>query len=124
MRVGERIRIWRKKSGLTLKDVSEKIKISQGSLSDIENNNSYPSFDTIQSFCLHTTINLEWLVSGIGKMFDENKSAPATGVEKKINVDDSYTFPISSDVFRETATVNKISDSDFSQGDFLGMTKR
>lgn len=53
---------WRKSTDMKLKDVSELIGISQGSLSDLENNNSLPSAETIARFYLYTDINIFWLM--------------------------------------------------------------
>jgi len=45
--VGTRLRKWRKDSNITLDSLSATIGVSQGSLSDIENGNSLPSFKTL-----------------------------------------------------------------------------
>jgi len=44
------------------------IHISQGSLSDIENNKSLPSADTIAKLYQHTNLNIIWLLLGKGPM--------------------------------------------------------
>lgn len=49
MRVGSSFRKWRLAKELVLTQVSRKIKVSQGSLSDIENGNSLPAFQTVLS---------------------------------------------------------------------------
>jgi transcriptional regulator with XRE-family HTH domain len=51
---------------MKLKDVSELIGISQGSLSDLENNNSLPSAETIARLYLYTDINIFWLMFNRG----------------------------------------------------------
>ena len=46
------------------------IKISQGSLSDIENNKSLPSANTILSLWLHTDIDVGWLLAAENNLRD------------------------------------------------------
>jgi len=62
---GKRIRLWRKARGLQNQQLAKMLKISQGSLSDIENGNSDPSAKTIKSFYLRTDINVAWMLTGI-----------------------------------------------------------
>jgi transcriptional regulator with XRE-family HTH domain len=66
--VGERLREWRKKSKLKLLELASVIKISQGSLSDLENNKSLPSANTLASIHTHTNLNIIWLLTETGKM--------------------------------------------------------
>lgn len=46
-KVGESIKKWRLGENLVLVQVSAKIKVSQGSLSDLENGKCFPSFRTV-----------------------------------------------------------------------------
>ena len=64
--VGERLRLWRKSSMLKLLDVKKMIGVSQGSLSDLENNKSLPSAGTLTQLCLKTDLNSCWLLTGTG----------------------------------------------------------
>ncbi len=61
---GKRIKEWRKSKKLKLREVVKLLKVSQGSLSDIENGNSDPSARTIRSFILNTDINILWMLTG------------------------------------------------------------
>lgn len=61
---GPRIRKWRKGIGMKAYMLAEKLKISQGSLSDIENGKSNPSAPTIVSFIKYTDINIRWMLTG------------------------------------------------------------
>jgi len=61
---GPRIRQWRKKRGIKSFGLAKILKVSQGSLSDIENEKSNPSALTIQSFILNTNINVFWMMTG------------------------------------------------------------
>lgn len=69
--VGTRIRQWRKTTPLKGYELAQVLKISQGSLSDIENNKSLPSADTIAKFHANTNINILWLLTGKGPMTKE-----------------------------------------------------
>ncbi len=57
-------------------ELAKLIKISQGSLSDIENEKSLPSADTIAKLYQFTNLNIVWLLTGKGPMTrDESPSA-------------------------------------------------
>jgi transcriptional regulator with XRE-family HTH domain len=71
-----------KKSGAARKTLPLKsyqlaklIKISQGSLSDIENNKSLPSADTIAKLYLYSDLNIIWLLLGKGPMTRDRSAA-------------------------------------------------
>jgi len=49
IKVGKALRKWRLKEGLVLTQISKKIKISQGSLSDLENGKNLPAFITLMN---------------------------------------------------------------------------
>ncbi len=61
---GERIRKYRKIKNLTVKQLADIIGISQGSLSDIENNKTTPSSKTFDALFRNTDINPLWLFLG------------------------------------------------------------
>ncbi|QPJ64628.1 MAG: helix-turn-helix transcriptional regulator [Candidatus Nitrohelix vancouverensis] len=82
--LGERIRQWRKSLPLKSYELAKLINISQGSLSDIENNKSLPSADTIAKLYKYTNINIIWLLTGQGAMKKGKQGAETTedsGVE-------------------------------------------
>lgn len=66
--LGSRLRQWRKTLPLKSFELAKIIKVSQGSLSDIENNKSLPSADTIAKLYQYTDINIIWLLTGKGPM--------------------------------------------------------
>lgn len=66
--LGTRLRQWRKTLPLKSFELAKLIKISQGSLSDIENNKSLPSADTIAKLYQHSDLNIIWLLLGKGPM--------------------------------------------------------
>ncbi|MDH5762618.1 MAG: helix-turn-helix domain-containing protein [Nitrospinota bacterium] len=72
--VGTRIRQWRKSLPLKGYELAKIIKISQGSLSDLENNKSLPSADTIVKLHMHTNVNILWLLTGKGVMIKSDKA--------------------------------------------------
>lgn len=61
---GDRIRQWRKSKGMKAYTLAKLIKVSQGSLSDIENGKSDPSAQTILGFMLYTDIDFIWMMTG------------------------------------------------------------
>lgn len=61
---GPRIRKWRKSIPMKSFELAKLIKISQGSLSDIENGKSNPSSPTVVRFIKHTNINIYWMLTG------------------------------------------------------------
>jgi len=66
--LGSRLRHWRKSIGLKGYQLAMKIGISQGSLSDIENNKSLPSAETLAKLHKITGLNIIWLLMGDGPM--------------------------------------------------------
>lgn len=62
--IGRRIRQWRKQIPMKGYQLAKLIKISQGSLSDIENNKSDPSAKTIVNLLTLTDIDWVWMLTG------------------------------------------------------------
>ena len=73
--LGTRLRQWRKTLPLKSFELAKLIKISQGSLSDIENNKSLPSADTIAKLYQYSNLNIIWLLLGKGPMTREQTGA-------------------------------------------------
>lgn len=71
--VGGRLRYWRKLSSLRLVDLAATINVSQGSLSDLENDKSLPSATTLTGLCRKTDVNICWLLTGEGDMIKETE---------------------------------------------------
>ncbi|MBT5026910.1 MAG: helix-turn-helix transcriptional regulator [Nitrospina sp.] len=59
-----RIRMWRKDRGLRANELARKLKISGGSLSEIENGKSFPSAPTLASMHLNTDLNVGYVLTG------------------------------------------------------------
>ena len=74
MGIGHRLKVYRKIKGIrTITSFSETIGISQGSLSDIENEKTFPSADTLHKIVEKTDINAHWLLTGEGSPLREIK---------------------------------------------------
>ena len=71
--VGGRLRYWRKLSSLRLVDLAAAINVSQGSLSDLENDKSLPSATTLTGLCKKTDVNICWLLTGEGEMIEDKE---------------------------------------------------
>ena len=68
---GKRLRAWRKSVPLKLMELSRLIKVSQGSLSDLENDKSLPSTTTLSNLSIFTDLNIYWLLNGRGPVMRE-----------------------------------------------------
>jgi len=66
--LGGRLRIYRETNGIKLTDFTQLVNISQGSLSDIENNKAKPSSKAIENLIRHSDISIYWLYTGLGDM--------------------------------------------------------
>ncbi len=74
MGIGKRIKKYRLHKKLKGTELSKIINISQSALSEIENENTKPSSDTIISFVKNTDINPYWLLKGEGEIEEVSKS--------------------------------------------------
>ena len=66
---GKRLRHVRKVLGLSQQDMSEQLNISQGTLSQIENDYYHLSFHTLNTLYQKWEVNSNWLITGQGKIF-------------------------------------------------------
>jgi transcriptional regulator with XRE-family HTH domain len=84
--MGMRIRMWRKDRGLRANELARKLKISGGSLSEIENGKSFPSAPTLASMHLNTDLNVGYVLTG--QVASNLKKTPRTLlVEIDANID-------------------------------------
>jgi len=81
MNIGERIKIIRNNLGLTLDEFGEKIGLKKATLSKIENNLSGSTEQTIILICKEYNVNREWLLSGVGEMFNKSDDTLKSLVE-------------------------------------------
>ena len=65
--IGKRLRSYRKSMGLNVINFAYKIKITQGTLSELENGISAPSARTLANLYLYTKADIVWLLTGKGK---------------------------------------------------------
>lgn len=77
--LGTRLRQWRKAIPMKSYELAKLIKISQGSLSDIENEKSLPSADTIAKLYQFTNLNIVWLLTGKGPITRDELPATQEG---------------------------------------------
>jgi transcriptional regulator with XRE-family HTH domain len=94
--VGKRLKSWRKHSMLKLVELSKKIRVSQGSLSDLENDKSLPSATTLANLCMFADINIYWLLTGRGPM---TRQDPENGGD--INFQNEYSDMMQDRVLKE-----------------------
>ena len=71
--MGGRLKYWRKVSRLRLVDATKLIRVSQGSLSELENDISLPSATTLTSLHQKTDMNICWLLTGEGSMVSKKE---------------------------------------------------
>lgn len=69
--IGERIKFVRKEEGLTQKDFSAHLLISQSYLSGLEKGNENPSEKLIKLISLEFGIEYNWLTTGEGQMYSD-----------------------------------------------------
>ena len=62
--MGMRIRSWRESQGMKAKELARRLKISGGSLSEIENGKSLPSALTLASIHQNTGLNVGYVLTG------------------------------------------------------------
>jgi transcriptional regulator with XRE-family HTH domain len=87
--IGKRIKAFRKSKKLSGKNLAEIIRISQGSLSDLENDKTTPKSSTIESIIRNTDINPVWLMTGEGEM-----TAKAPLVQPGMSTEQQQAYPV------------------------------
>jgi len=75
---GGRLSLFRESINYNIIEFSKLLNISQGSLSDIENNKAKPSYGPINELIQKTDINIYWLFTGNGEMRDINRYGEVT----------------------------------------------
>jgi transcriptional regulator with XRE-family HTH domain len=79
--LGERLKQFRLAQGMKANQFAEVVGISQSSLSEIENQNTNPSAETLSLVVRNTNINSLWLLTGEGAMFREkNEGRPLSTI--------------------------------------------
>lgn len=85
MKLGDRIRELRKSKGETLKDISDRTKLSVSYLSDIERGRTKPSLQTLDTIAEHFGISVTDLLSGVEFAGIQTDNALPPGLAELIN---------------------------------------
>jgi transcriptional regulator with XRE-family HTH domain len=72
-KLGDRLKKWRKSQEHTLKGITQLTGCTAGPLSEMENNKSFPSVETLTRFHKKTNLNIMWLLFDEGRMLKPNK---------------------------------------------------
>ena len=67
--VSERIKEIRKALDLNQKEFADRLKMSNSSLSDVENGKYSPNFDMVRNLVVEFKVNIDYLLFGEGEMF-------------------------------------------------------
>jgi len=81
MNIGERTKLLRKELGLTLEKFGEAVGLKKNTLSTIENGKSNLTEQTIILICKEFNVNREWLLNGVGEMFNKSDDTLRSLVE-------------------------------------------
>jgi len=92
--LGSRLRLWRKNLNPPLKafELAKLIKVSQGSLSDVENGKSNPSALTILKLIENTDISIYWLMTGKSGDIKKGDKARTKCKTIKLNSNEKLTI--------------------------------
>ncbi|MGC9361998.1 MAG: helix-turn-helix domain-containing protein [Candidatus Syntrophosphaera sp.] len=83
--LGDRMRSLRRKLKLTQLELADTLKIKASAISQMESNKIKPSLDTLKTLSTVYGINLHWLITGRGSMFDiigDTRDTTAKKLEK------------------------------------------
>ena len=93
---------------ITQTQLADTLSVARGSVSNILAGRNKPGYDFLESLILHyPNLNLEWLLSGKGKMYHENESPAAAAdvspqQEEPVQLD---LFPLPSSGSREISRI-------------------
>jgi len=91
--IGERIRLIRKKLGLTQKEFGERIGVIDRLVSKWEKGLNEPTSKSLKAIAQEFNVNLHWLLTGEGEMFiDKNKKGQGNFTEKANINPELYNF--------------------------------
>ena len=62
--VGDRLKAWRRSAGIRGFKLAEILRVSKSVVSDIENDKSLPSSETLAALHLYTSLNIGYLLTG------------------------------------------------------------
>ena len=87
MSINDRIKAIRNALGLTQIDFGQKVGISQGHLTSIENGKRNVTDKSIKVICAMYNVNEDWLVNGVGDMFKPVETEVIAKVVDEYNLD-------------------------------------
>ena len=90
LNIGENIFYWRKLKGIKQEDLAQQIGISSAALSNIENGNSNPSIERLESIANALGIELQHLFTNPQQIFNFNNSPLSNGVIYGSNTQNHY----------------------------------
>lgn len=88
--MNERIKELRKKLNLTQEEFSSNIELSRNFIAQIESGAKSPSERTIKDICRIYKVNYQWLLHGIGEMFQEDDSDAQAIVDSVMTGDNDF----------------------------------
>lgn len=68
--IGERLKQIRQVLGIKQVDLAKVLKINPSAISQMESGRTNPSLETLSELVVNYNVNLHWLITGIGKMFN------------------------------------------------------
>ena len=92
--INERVSILRKQLGKNQKDFAETLAIKQAALSMIENGQRDLSEKNIKLICASYKVNYDWLVNGIGDMFQSDDGDAQAIVDSVMTGDNDFAKKI------------------------------
>jgi len=68
--IGERLKQIRQVLGIKQVDLAKVLKINPSAISQMESGRTNPSLETLMELVVNYNVNLHWLITGVGKMFN------------------------------------------------------
>ena len=90
MTIGQRIREIRKIKKISQKELANVLECEQPQISDYENDKYKPSYQALDVIRISYNVNLDWLLSGEGKMFREELKGYKEGRKSESQVKDNH----------------------------------
>jgi len=72
--IGERLKQIRQVLGIKQVDLAKVLKINPSAISQMESGRTNPSLETLSELVVNYNVNLHWLITGIGKMFNTDNA--------------------------------------------------
>ncbi|HNW24994.1 MAG TPA: XRE family transcriptional regulator [Candidatus Cloacimonas sp.] len=73
--IGERLKQIRQALGLKQIDLAKVLKLNPSAISQMESGRTNPSLETLEELSVNYNVNLHWLITGAGKMFNTANGA-------------------------------------------------